>query len=72
MGIDGDVLTVGKTKNSDSASATSCNINLTLTRLKFNPLHWGQMRDSKSLSHCTAEEDVIKHYWMTGEGRYVS
>jgi len=71
-GIYENVLTVGKPKNSESASANSCNINLTPTSLKFNPVQWGQMPDSKSLTHCTAEEDVWKHYWMTGKGRYVS
>jgi hypothetical protein len=57
-GIDENVLTVGKPKNSGTVSATFCNINLTLTSLKFNPVQWRQLPDSKSLDDCTAEEDV--------------
>jgi hypothetical protein len=56
--IDENSLRVEKPKNSEFVSATSCNINLTLISLKFNPVQWGQIPDSKSLSHCTAEEEV--------------
>jgi len=44
-GIYENILTVGKRKNSESATTNSCNINLKLTSLKFNPVQWGQMPD---------------------------
>jgi hypothetical protein len=71
-GIDGNVTARGKTKNSETANAKSFDIYLTLTSLQFNPVLWCQKPDSKFLSHGTPEEDVLKHYWMNGEGRYVS
>jgi hypothetical protein len=57
-GIDKNVPAGEKPKNSETATANSCDINLTLTSLKFNRVLWGQKPNSKPLSHGTAEENV--------------